>query len=121
VIFSSPVLRGAPGRGSSVRPSIRLAANRRRHVATVTRVLLTAFRPSRCRSSCGSRSAVVMACRPRVLQPSTETCGTARVSHGTKCRALCIPGTVSATLDDKPIRVLRRHAEFRPGRLPQTI
>jgi len=37
-IFSSPILRGAPGRGSSARPSSRLAANRLRQVATVTRV-----------------------------------------------------------------------------------
>jgi hypothetical protein len=39
VIFSSPILRGAPGRGSSLRPSIRLTPNRRRHAATVTRVV----------------------------------------------------------------------------------
>jgi len=40
-IFSSPILRGPPGRGSSVRPSSRLAANRLRQVATVTRVTRT--------------------------------------------------------------------------------
>src|SRR5712672_2162974 len=37
-IFSSPILRGAPGRGSSARPSNRLAANRWRQVATVRRL-----------------------------------------------------------------------------------
>src|SRR5712671_1478537 len=37
-IFSSPILRGAPGRGSSARPSNRLAPNRWRQVATVRRL-----------------------------------------------------------------------------------
>ena len=37
-ILSSPILRGAPGRGSSSSPSRRRAANRLRQVATVTRV-----------------------------------------------------------------------------------
>src|SRR5215831_10316540 len=40
VTLSSPILRGAPGRGSSLSPSIRLVANRARQVATVTRVVL---------------------------------------------------------------------------------
>ena len=38
-IFSSPIWRGAPGRGASTRPSRRFAANRLRHIATVTRVI----------------------------------------------------------------------------------
>ena len=38
-IFSSSILRGAPGRGSSTRPSKRLIANRLRHVATVSRLI----------------------------------------------------------------------------------
>ena len=36
-IFSSPILRGAPQRGSSSRPSKRLLANRFRHSPTVSR------------------------------------------------------------------------------------
>ena len=36
-ILSSPILRGAPGRGSSSRPSSRLSAKRRRQVPTVSR------------------------------------------------------------------------------------
>jgi hypothetical protein len=38
-IFSSPILRGAPWRGSSRRPSRRMAANRLRQVAAVGRVM----------------------------------------------------------------------------------
>ena len=38
-IFASPIWRGAPGRGASTRPSRRFAANRLRHIATVTRVI----------------------------------------------------------------------------------
>jgi hypothetical protein len=34
-ICSSPIVRGAPGRGSSSRPSRRLSTNRRRHLLTV--------------------------------------------------------------------------------------
>src|SRR5712664_224128 len=37
-IFSSPIMRGVQGRGSSARPSNRLAANRWRQVATVRRL-----------------------------------------------------------------------------------
>ena len=39
VILSSPILRGAPGRGSSRSPPRRFAANRLRQVVTVTRVI----------------------------------------------------------------------------------
>lgn len=39
--FSKPILRGAPGRGSSTRPSRRRPANRLRHVDTVSRVTPT--------------------------------------------------------------------------------
>ena len=35
-IFSSPILRGAPQRGSSSRPSKRFSANRFRHSPTVS-------------------------------------------------------------------------------------
>ena len=38
-IFLSPILRGAPGQGSSSRPSSRRCANRLRYVVTVTRVM----------------------------------------------------------------------------------
>jgi hypothetical protein len=39
--FSSLTVRGAPGRGSSSKPSRRCAANRLRQAATVTRVMLS--------------------------------------------------------------------------------
>ena len=62
-IFSSSILRGAPGRGSSARPSSRLAANRLRQVATVTRVtpscsaIARLVAPSAARSTIAARIA----------------------------------------------------------------
>src|SRR3984957_10571619 len=69
---SSPIRRGAPGRGSSRRPSIRRSANRRRHLPTVlgaasTRRLMSLFsapsaakRTMRARWASGGVSALAM-------------------------------------------------------------
>jgi hypothetical protein len=61
--FWSVTVRGAPGRGSSRRPSRRLSAKRRRQVATVTRVvpsrsaIATLLTPSAARSTISARMA----------------------------------------------------------------
>ena len=47
-IFASPCLRGAPGRGSSSRPSSRRSKNRLRHLPTVCVVTCSASRPRCC-------------------------------------------------------------------------
>src|SRR5271170_7990952 len=62
-ILSSPILRGAPQRGSSSRPSKRCAANRLRHVKTVIRevpissAMAQLFRPSAARRTIAARIA----------------------------------------------------------------
>jgi hypothetical protein len=62
-ILSSPILRGAPQRGSSSRPSKRFFANRRRQVPTVSREMPSSsaiaqlFMPSAANSTICARSA----------------------------------------------------------------
>jgi hypothetical protein len=67
---SSPIWRGAPGRGSSRRPSIRRSANRRRHLPTVlgaapTRRLMSLFSaPSAASRTMRARWASPLRCLP---------------------------------------------------------
>ena len=62
-IFSSPILRGAPQRGSSSRPSKRFLANRFRHSPAVSRerpsvaAIAQLFMPSAANSTISARTA----------------------------------------------------------------
>lgn len=68
VIFSSPILRGAPGRGSSSSPSNRFAANRLRQLATVTRVIPSRFAIARLLTPAAASSTIcARSASPRAL------------------------------------------------------
>ena len=79
-ILSSPILRGAPQRGSSSRPSRRLKANRLRHVMTVIRqapissAIAQLFRPSAARRTISAR--IASACAILRRRTRLSSCAT---------------------------------------------
>jgi len=85
-IFSSPILRGAPGRGASIRPSSRLTANRLRHVAAVTRVtpsrsaIARLVMPSAASSTISARIASARA----ILRRRARACSSSARRHSTQ-------------------------------------
>jgi len=78
-ISSSPILRGAPGRGSSNNPSRRNPANRCRH------------RPTRCKST-PSRAAMAVFVRPSAANRIM------RARSATACAVLCRRTSLSSSL-----------------------
>jgi hypothetical protein len=78
VIFSSPILRGAPQRGSSSRPSKRRAANRWRQLKTViletpiSSAIAQLFKPSAARRTISARMASARAILRRRTRASNS-------------------------------------------------
>ena len=87
---SSPIRRGAPGRGSSRRPSIRRSANRRRHLPTV----LGAASTRRLMSLFSAPSAAKRTMRARCASPCAVFRRDAKLSSSR--RSLCVRSIATA-------------------------
>src|SRR6266540_6178918 len=82
-ILSSPILRGAPGRGSSSRPSKRFPANRRRHVPTVSREIPSSSAIAQLLSPSAAKSTIsvrIASARP-ILRRRTRCPSSSRVAR----------------------------------------
>ena len=83
-ILSSPILRGAPGRGSSSSPARRLAAKRRRHVPTVSRETPSFSATARLLSPSAAKSTI----RARRAAPCDDLRRRTRCSSSTRSASL---------------------------------